>query len=39
MSNPLATLSTVGSGSYAPEDVHFLLQRVNRPGFCGGSNS
>ncbi|MGF6961071.1 cysteine protease StiP domain-containing protein [Paraburkholderia youngii] len=28
MSNPLATLSTVGSGSYAPEDVHFLLQRV-----------
>ncbi|MGF6735836.1 hypothetical protein OKW50_008009 [Paraburkholderia youngii] len=28
MSNPLATRSTVGSGSYAPEDVHFLLQRV-----------
>lgn len=28
MSNLLATLSTVGSGSYAPEDVHFLLQSV-----------
>ncbi|MFT0174821.1 cysteine protease StiP domain-containing protein [Paraburkholderia mimosarum] len=28
MTNLLATLSTVGSGSYAPEDVHFLLQRV-----------
>ncbi|OEC37934.1 hypothetical protein A7D27_23935 [Pseudomonas sp. 1D4] len=29
MSNLLATLSTVGSGSYAPEDVHFLLQPVH----------
>ncbi len=28
MSNLLATLNTVGSGSYAPEDVHFLLQSV-----------
>lgn len=28
MGNLLATLSTVGSGSYAPEDVHFLLQPV-----------
>lgn len=26
MANLLATLQTVGSGSYAPEDVHFLLQ-------------
>ncbi|NHV25848.1 cysteine protease StiP family protein [Burkholderia sp. D-99] len=28
MGNLLATLSTVGSGSYAPDDVHFLLQPV-----------
>ncbi|MFV9533216.1 cysteine protease StiP family protein [Pseudomonas aeruginosa] len=28
MSNLLATLNTVGSGSYAPEDVHFLLRSV-----------
>ncbi|MCA8296729.1 hypothetical protein LGN19_23315 [Burkholderia sp. AU30198] len=28
MGNLLASLSTVGSGSYAPEDVHFLLRHV-----------
>lgn len=28
MSNLLTALSTVGSGSYSPEDVHFLLQPV-----------
>lgn len=28
MTELLATLNTVGSGSYAPDDVHFLLQPV-----------
>ncbi|PTC00706.1 hypothetical protein C9975_06025, partial [Thalassospira xiamenensis] len=29
MLNPILTSMTVGSGSYLPEDVHFLLQPVN----------
>ena len=28
MVNPVCDLNTVGSGSYAPDDVHFLLQPV-----------
>ncbi|MBN3771550.1 cysteine protease StiP family protein [Burkholderia sp. Se-20378] len=28
MGNRLASLNTVGSGSYAPDDVHFLLRHV-----------
>ena len=28
MGNRLASLNTVGSGSYAPDDVHVLLQHV-----------